>query len=98
MTVTDYEPDFTWHFKPLYSHAMDKDEELTTMYAFNSPANSFWHGVAYYLHALGASDEQIREIMASKHARWMMDGYDDKIAELGEEIAGEYFKAEIPKL
>jgi len=89
MSVTSYEPDYTYDFKPLYPRESD---DLTPMYSFNAPSANFWHGVAYYLHKSGKTDDQIKDILASKHARWMMDAYSDEIAKLGQSIARKYFK------
>ena len=63
------------------------------MYSFERPAWKFWNGVASGLKAKGYSEEETKEWLQSKKARWFLDEFDDKLFELGEQLAlkmGEY--------
>lgn len=65
------------------------------MYSYNNPANAFWRGFVRKLMVDGLTDEQVQDLLQSKHMRWMFDADSDKVEELGEQMAEGY--AEISK-
>ena len=93
MNVTSYDPDFTVHFCSLFpKENLAGIDDMTKCYSYDGPSAGFWHGVAYYLHEQGKSDKEIRDIIASKDARWLLDNYGGQISELGYDLAKKYFK------
>jgi hypothetical protein len=63
------------------------------MYSFTRPACAFWQGLANGLAEQGKTEEQIKEILQSKHMRWLFDGQaSEQIEALGTEIALRYGK------
>lgn len=44
------------------------------MYSYERPAYMVWNAVASSLHDRGWTDDQIKEWLQSKNARWALDG------------------------
>jgi hypothetical protein len=44
------------------------------MYSYDAPAYTVWNAIAATFNRAGWSDDQIRDWLQSKHARWAMDG------------------------
>lgn len=79
--------DYTGKMGRLYPPHDDKPE--WPMYSYERPAWNFWNGVANGLRDMGYSDEQIKGILQSKAARWLLDKHDDKLQDLGYSMANE---------
>jgi len=60
------------------------------MYSHNNPTPIFWRGFVRQLMVDGASDEQVIQLLQSKHMRWMFDSDSDKIEEIAEQMAKNY--------
>lgn len=60
------------------------------MYSHNNPTNAFWSGFVRKLMKDGLTDEQVQNLLQSKHMRWMFDADSDKIEDLGEQMAQGY--------
>ena len=57
------------------------------MYSFDRAAYSFWNGFANGLKDKGFRDDQIKDWLQSKLARWLLDADSEKIENLGYEMA-----------
>jgi hypothetical protein len=58
------------------------------MYSFDRPAYYLWNAIANGLHQRGWTEEQIKDWLQSKSARWALDGsLGESIEQLGAEFA-----------
>lgn len=57
------------------------------MYSYDNPTPAFWRGFIRQLCKDGLEDEQIVNLLQSKHMRWMFDSDSAQIEKLGESMA-----------
>lgn len=80
--------DYTAAFKPLFG--TPSTDDARAIYSYERPAYIFWSAFMNGLRAAGLTEEEAKDWIASKRARWMLDGeMSDKI----EALAYEYAKA-----
>lgn len=70
---------------------LDGDAEVP-MYSFNRAAYNFWQGAFEALISAGVAENEALEWLQSKHSRWLMDGSDDTVQELGRALTAKYIK------
>ena len=56
------------------------------MYSYRFPSDYFWNGIANGLKKKRFTENQIKDWLQSKQARWTIDKYCNEIEELGEKI------------
>ena len=76
---------------PLYTS--EKPAEIT-MYSYERPARIFWRGFIEGLANKGWTEQEIIEWLESKAARWMLDGMDTELFDLGFTTAKDQEKLE----
>ena len=57
------------------------------MYSYERPAYTFWNGFANGLKKQGFTDKEIGNWLMSKQARWMLDGKEHELSDLGFELS-----------
>lgn len=78
--------DYTDKLGPLYEGEASHRE--WPMYAYRRPAYLFWNGVANGLRDKGYTEEQARDWLQSKNARYSLDGgWETEIEDLGYRLA-----------
>lgn len=70
------------------------DKPEWPMYSFDRPAHYFWNGVANGLKKSGLNDEEIKDWLQSKAARWLLDSMGEKIVKLGKKYGKKCGKEE----
>ena len=77
--------DITGKIGPLYTAPYEAE---WPMYSFNRPSYAFYQGIAEGLAQLGRKEPEIRDILQSKHMRWLFDGLaSESVETLGLTIA-----------
>ena len=76
--------DYTGRICPLFPSQIDSE---WPMYSYERPAYTFWNGFANGLKKQGFTDKEIGEWLMSKQARWMLDGKEHELSDLGFELS-----------
>ncbi len=83
--------DFSGRMGPKLSLHSASNPPEWPMYSYERPAWLYFNGVANALRAQGWNDEQIKERLASKDMRWMLDAWEQEVEHLGFAHAERYF-------
>jgi hypothetical protein len=74
----------------LYNKKPAEIEGSFTMYSHSRFASLMIHGIAEQLFDEGCTEKQVKEVLASKSVRWMLDKNEDELINFGKELAKEY--------
>lgn len=84
MSIRESEVDYTGKMGSLYAGIPTIVE--WPMCSFDRAAHCFWNGVANELIRQGRTEEQVKDWLQSKNARWMLDAHGDRLSDLGAEL------------
>lgn len=65
-------------------------ENSFTMYSFDKFSRLIICGMCEQMLSEGCTEDQIKEVLASKHVRWMLDGAEGQLIEIGYKLAQNY--------